>query len=177
MAGQSINLETPLKVYGGDGTVLYEGSAWLGVCQVVKATTAITQADAVALDPATFLLQADNLAATATIVANVLGCRPAITTGSYDRGLVGVALGTAAANALCAVAGEGSIVTVKTASATGTIGRHVLCSSTAGSVTDSATAPTNPVQSPGYTVKPSGTTGGVTDTGTATRLGILVAVH
>ena len=177
MSQQSVNFEIPLKVIGPDGTVLWQGSGILGtvktaICKVV----AITAADAVSLDPGTFILQANNLAATATYGANVITARPCITTGSFDRGILGVAMNSAAIGEQVVIAGRDSLTTVKVAGATGTIGHYALPSATAGSVTSSQIGAVNPAEHVGKVVKPSGATAqpSATDTGVATRMGIIV---
>ncbi len=183
MSTHSINYEVPLKVTGPDGTVLWQGSGAFGIVYTCKAVAAITESNVVVIDPAAAIYQATNLGATATYGANVFAVRPSNTT-SYGAGVIGAALSTVAASTASAptyvaVAGPGSIAMVTTASATGTIGRHLRLSATNGVVTDSITAPTNPEQSPGYTIKPSGTTAqpSATDTGTATRLAAYILPH
>lgn len=177
---QSIALETPLKVIGPDNTVLWQGSGFLGTVLLGVAKVAVTESNVVVVDPTTFIVQGSNLAATATPVANGITLRPSRVTGTsptYETGILGCALNTAAIGSQVSIAGAGSIALVTVASATGTLGHHALLSSTAGTVTSSATAPTAASHSPGYVVKAAGTTGGATDTGSATRMGIYVSPH
>ena len=177
----TVGMQNPLLVVGGDGSALWQGAGFSTGRPVIGVPTnaAIAEGDAVVIDPAGLRIQASNLASTAASVAQVLGVRSAITTGNFDRGFVGVALEAAVlttANAPTSVkiAGIGWIVGVKVASATGTVGHYAVATSTAGTVSSTATLPTVPVGYLGKVVKPSGTTGGVTDTGTATRMGVLV---
>jgi hypothetical protein len=177
---QGSNLEIPLRVIGPDGTTLWQGSGWLGTVLTGKASATITESNSLMTTAASFLMQASNLAGTTTVIANVLSVGQSGTTPS---GLVGAALNsatTAVGNNIVLIAGTGSLALVTTASATGTLGRHLI-GGASGVVTDSATAPTNPAQSLGFTAKPSGTTTGanfgITDTGTATRLGAYITIH
>lgn len=179
MSQSGIGLEIPIRVTGEDGTVVWQGVGLMGRVYLVKNTdsAAIGVGNVVALDPANFIIGASNLAATATPVAQVYAAKRAVSTGSFDRMLIGAAVESIPVGGQGQVAGAGSITVVSVASATGTVGRHLIVGATAGVVTDSATAPTNPAQSPGYTLKPSGTTGGATDTGVATQIGALIQVH
>ena len=177
MSGQSINLEVPVKITGPDGTVLFQGSGWFGRVHVaICKAVAITAGDATSLDPGTFIIQANNLASGATFGANALTARPCITTGNFDRGILGVALNTAAIGDQVVIAGEGSITTVQVAGATGTIGHYALPGATAGRVTSSQVGAVNPTEHLGKVLKPSGTTAqpSATDTGVATRMGVYV---
>lgn len=175
----SISLTQPFLVTGGDGSTLWTGAGFPPGSLCVPTTVAISADDALVVDPAGFKVQASNLAATSAPVQQVLGLRPAITTGNYDRMFVGVALeagaiATAAVPTYARYAGVGWFALVKVASATGTAGHYAVATSTAGTVSSTATLPTVPVGYLGKVVKPSGTSGGVTDTGTATRMGVLV---
>ena len=174
---QSSQFEIPLRVIGPDGSVLWQGSGWLGVVRTaICKAVAITQSDGLAADPGTFIIQADNLAATATPVSNLLTARPMITTGSFDRALLGVALNAAAIGEQVVIASQGSIVTVRVAGATGTLGHLAAPTTTAGLAVSSAAGNTAPSKNLGLVMKPSGAAGGATDTGVATRMGVLVDV-
>lgn len=176
MSQSSVGMELPLKVTGGDGTVLWLGVGMLGVCRAIKnteATSQIGEAMHVILDTANSIFMASNSAATATAVATVMAGKIGSTTPPSS---LGFALGAIDAGATGEVAAAGSICLARTASATGTIGQHIL-GGAAGVVTNSATPPSAAAVSPGYTLKPSGTTGGATDTGTATRILVQVSVH
>lgn len=175
---QSSNLEVPLRVIGPDNTVLWEGSGWLGVVQVGKASVAITTGMSLQLSPATFILQADDLLATAVPVANVLSVNPAPAAGAgVPTGLIGVALAPAAINAIVPIAKAGSIVPALTGAVLQTLGNHCIHAAGGALAASSTVAPINPQQSIGYVTKPRGVVGGATDTGTADRCGVLVVVH
>lgn len=174
MSQQTSNLEIPLRIIGPDNTVLWQGSGWLGVVIVGKAITAVTAAAAVNLVVASFIIQASNLAATATPVANVMAVQNSPVT---PAGLLGVALSAAAVNEQVLIAGPGSIVTVLTSAVTHTVGQHAVAAAAGALGASVITAPINPIQSLGYCTKNRGTVGGATDTGTDTRAGYLVVIH
>lgn len=168
---QSSNLEIPLRVIGPDGTVLWQGSGWLGVVYAaVCKSAAITESNAVMIDPTTTIIQASNLAATTAIVANVLSAKP--TTGAAVQGVLGCALNTAAVGDRVVIAGAGSLCLCTTGTA-GVIGQFAVPAA-AGSTTQSNAGATGPNQNVGRVIKPAGAVGGATDTGTASRLGLLV---
>lgn len=177
---QSLNMEVPLRVTGPDGTVLWQGSGILGVVYgAICRVAAITESNALMLDPATTLLQASNMLATGNPLAgaggalpNVLSAKP--TTGAAVQGVLGCALNSAAIGAQVVVAGPGSIALCTTATA-GTLG-HYAVPAAAGSTTQTAVGVAGPNQNVGRVVKIAGTSGGFTDTGTATRIGIVVSV-
>jgi hypothetical protein len=173
---QSSNLEIPLRVIGPDGTtVVWQGSGIMGIPRVIKNTEAsstITEAMNVILDPAASILPASNLAATATPVAIVLAGK----IGAANGANLGFATANIVAGAQGVLWGIGSICNALVAGATGTLNHHALPGA-AGVVTSSASVGANPVQAAGFVVKPSGTTGGATDTGVATRMGVLVMPH
>jgi hypothetical protein len=56
------------------------------------------------------------------------------------------------------------------------MGHHAL-GAAGGLVTNGTVPPVAPAVAIGFVLKPAGTTGGGTDTGTATRMGILVQTH
>ena len=171
---QSSNLEIPLKVTGPDGTVLWEGSGIMGIPRVIKNTdtSAITEAMNVILDAANSILPASNLAATATPVAIVLAGKQ----GAANGANLGFATARIGVNELGVLWGPGSICNALVAGATGPLNHHAIPGA-AGVVTSAAAVGANPVQAAGYVLKPSGTTGGATDTGVATRMGVLCMPH
>lgn len=173
-----INLRTPIKVIGGNNTVVYQGTSILGFVYKVKAAVAISAAFGVVLDTATSTLNTDTAyTSSATISDLLLAGRPCNTTGGYNTGWLGVALETGAAGDEILVAGPGSI-TYAAATAAGTFGHHVLAhASTDGNVASAAAIGANPIHGLGYVMKPGGTTGGATDTGSATRLCVMVVPH
>lgn len=168
---QGSSLEIPLRVIGPDGTVLWQGSGLLGVVySAVCKAAAITESNALMIDPTTTILQASNLAATAAIVANVLSAKP--TTGAAVQGVLGCALNSAAVGERVIIAGAGSLALCTTGTA-GALGQFAVPAAS-GSTTQSNAGATGPNQNVGRVIKPAGTTGGATDTGTASRLGLLV---
>lgn len=173
-----INLRTPIKVIGGNNTVVYQGTSILGFVYKVKSAVAITAAMGVVLDAATATLNSDtSYTSTAAISDLLLSGRPCNTTGSYNKGWLGVALESGAAGDEILVAGPGSITYAQTDVA-GALGQHVLAHATAdGSVTANAAVGANPINALGYVMKPGGTTGGATDTGSGTRLCVMVLPH
>lgn len=166
---QGSNLEIPLRVIGPDGTTLWQGSGWLGVVYLGTVQTAVTESNAVMLD-STWVIQASNLAASATVVANKLLVKP--TTGAAVQGVLGAALSTVPVNGLVPIAGPGSIALVTTGTA-GTLG-HWVVPAASGSTTQTAAGVTGPNQNVGRQIKLAGATGGSTDTGTASRLGAII---
>ena len=173
---QGIGLEVPLRVIGPNGTVLWQGSGWLGVVYVGKASATITTNSCLQLTAASFIIQADNLAATSNIGANVLSVNLAPTTPPL---LVGVSLKAGIVNEAIAIAGNGSIVPILTSAVTHTVGHHGIAAASGALGASSATAPASPALSIGFAVKNRGTTAqpSATDTGTDTRAGYLVSVH
>ena len=177
MSQQSANMEIPLRVIGPDGTtVLWQGSGWLGVVHVGKAITAVTAAAEVNLVAASLIIQASDLAASATFGANVLAVQNAPVTPPM---LVGVALNAAAAGEMVSIAGNGSIVPVLTSAVTHTVGQHAIAAAVGALAASAATPSVSPAQSLGFCVKNRGVTAqpSATDTGTNTRAGYLVSIH
>lgn len=172
---QGSGFEIPLRIIGPNGTtVLWQGSGWLGTVLVGKAATAVSMAAEVNLVAASFIIQADNLAASTEPRANVLSVQNAPTTPAM---LVGVAMNAAAANESVVIAGTGSIVGVLTSAVTHTVGQHAVAAAAGALAASATTTPVAPANSLGFAVKNRGTTGGATDTGTDTRAGYLVNIH
>lgn len=178
MAQSSINMEIPLKVTGPDGTILWEGSGIFGLVRFVKNTdtSIITEALHIILDTANSVFVASNSLASsvnagaAQVFAGKIGSTtPPSSLGFAIAGIPVGGLGPAFA--------VGSICCAAVAGATGTIGHHCI-GAASGLVTSAGGAlAVSPVVSPGLVLKPSGVAGGVTDTGVATRMGILVQPH
>jgi len=171
----SSNFEYPLKVTAPDGTVLWQGTGIMGIPRVIKNTEAsstITEAMNVILDAANAVLPASNLAATATPVAILLAGK----IGAANGANLGFATAGIPAQAQGVLWGPGSICNALVAGATGTLNHHAIPGAS-GVVTSAAAVGANPVQAAGYVLKPSGTTGGATDTGVATRMGVLCMPH
>lgn len=171
---QSSNLEIPLRVLGPDGTVLWSGTGIMGIPRVIKNTdtAAITEAMNVILDAASAILPASNLASTATPVAIVLAGKIGAASGA-NLGFATTAINPQAQGVLW---GIGSICNALVAGATGTLNHHAIPGAS-GVVTSAAAVGANPAQAAGFVLKPSGATGGATDTGVATRMGVLVMPH
>jgi hypothetical protein len=178
---ESINLRLPLKIIGGDGTVLFSGSGLFGIvytARVVNATVLV--GDGVAIDPTTFIIVGGSFVAavdTGAPAENVYTCRKMITTGNFDRGIMGVAITSAPVGSEIAIAGIGSIALVNVAASTGTLGQFANPTTTAGLAVSSTTALTAPQEYLGKFWKPSGSatpTGGATDTGSASKAAVLV---
>ena len=171
---QSSNFEIPLRVFGPDGSVLWQGTGIMGIPRVIKNTdtATITEAMNVILDAANSILPASNLAATATPVALVLAGK----IGAANGANLGFATAPILASTQGVLWGPGSICNALVAGATGTLNHHAIPGAS-GVVTSAAAVGANPVQAAGYVLKPSGTTGGATDTGMATRMGVLAMPH
>ena len=189
MANESgIGLEYPIRVMGGDGTVLWQGCGFPS--DIVRAqnyaTTAISPGHALVYFGQ--LLMVPNAAATATRIQQVLKVRLSNTTGSYDRGWAGVALTNAQA---CAAAGDttgglvviaqGGVVPVRSL-ASGSLtanlaGEYVISSTTDGTVNATSSLPTVPIGYLGKVVTGgiAGTTGGTTDSGSGSILIVAVS--
>lgn len=178
MSQQSSNLEIPLRVIGPDGTtILWQGLGTLGAIVVGKASAAVAKADSLMFTLASFIFQADNLAANATFGANVMSVGQS---GVTPTGLIGVALNSAATGEQVLIAGGGSVQVVKTVTATAqTVGHHVVGAASGAIGASVATQPVTPIQSLGFVLKTRGTTAqpSATDTGSDVRTGILVVVH
>lgn len=179
---ESINLRLPLRVIGSDGTVIYTGTGVFGTVYTVKVTTAtVLIGDGIVLDPAASVIFGGSFVAavdTGVPAENIYAARQCNTAGSLDRAWLGIAISGGPVGSEIAVAGPGSLALANVASATGTIGHHANSAGTAGLlVSAGGAAPTNPAYSLGFVFKPSGTTGGVTNTGSATKLGIMVQPH
>lgn len=176
---ESINLKLPIRVIGADGTVLWVGSGLFGIIYTVRVTTAAAAiGDGFVLDPAASLIFGGSFVAavdTGAPAENIYAGRKCNTAGSLDRAWFGVALTSAPVGAEIVVAGPGSIALANVAGATGTIGHHANSAGTAGLVISNAAAATAPANSCGLVLKPAGNTGGFTDTGSTTKLGIMVA--
>ncbi len=171
---QSSGLEIPLRVTGADGSTLWQGTGIMGIPRIIKNTdsSVITEAMNVILDAANSVLPASNLAATATPVALVLAGKIGAASGAN----LGFATTAIAVNAQGVLWGVGSICNALVAGATGTLNHHAIPGAS-GVVTSAAAVGAFPVQAAGFVLKPSGTAGGATDTGVATRMGVLVMPH
>lgn len=173
--GPAMGMEVPIKITGGDGTSLYDGVGFPGILISAKVThaTTVTGGMGIVVHPTGLAVLGDNFTTTADPV-QVLGVAAANTTGSLNIGYLGVVKSARAATGEQVVLfGIGSICGVVVASG-GTIGHVCTATSTAGRMQSIASTAAAGGSFLGNVLKPAGTTGGVTDTGSATRMGILV---
>lgn len=170
-----IQLEYPILVTGGDGTTLWYGcgsnvNVQRGVS--TEATATVSPGQALSWDPSGLRMQPWDRSATSTPLKQVAAVKLSTTTGNLDS-FAGVALTVAAANiavptdgTMLTFAGHGSVVPVKS-TAVGTIRFNCAASATAGSITPTSAVPSAPGSHLGRVVKIGGTTGGTTDSGSA----------
>lgn len=173
-----INLRTPIKVIGGNNTVVYQGTSIIGFLYKVKLAATVTAAMGVVMDGATTTLNTETAYTSSAAISDLLLTgRPCNTSTSYNKGWIGIALESGVASDEILVAGTGSISYALT-DAAGVVGQHAIAHATAdGTITSSATVAAAPVNALGYIVKAAGTTGGATDTGSATRVAVMVIPH
>jgi len=177
---ESVNLRVPLKIIGGDGTkIAFQGAGLFGIVYIVKLTSALVAGDGVVHDTAASVLSGGSFVAAADT-----GFMPEqIYSGKIGPTAKllpwwGVAASDGAVGQEIPVLGVGSIAFGNVAAGANTPGHNVNQSgATAGKFVTAATAETNPSTSLGYVVKTSGTTGGVTDTGSSTKVGLIVQPH
>jgi len=175
-----VGFETSFKVTGPDGTVLWTGAGKMGVLLDVfnGDATAIGIGEAVVFDVTASRIPRWDVAASGTAIPEVLSGKRVFNTGALNKGYLGVAAGPIAVGATGPVLGAGSICCVKSLTAASltnnVLGAYVIDSTTQGAVNASNTLPTVPIGYLGKVLKLAGATGGATDSGSLTQLGILV---
>jgi len=170
----------PLKIIGGNGTkIAFQGAGLFGIVYIVKLTSAVVAGDGVVHDNAASVISGGSFVAAADV-----GFLPeqvyAGKIGPTAKALPwwGIAGSDGAVGQEIPVLGLGSIGFGNVAAGANTLGHNVNQSgATAGKFVTANTGETNPNTSLGYVIKSSGTTGGVTDTGSATKVGVLVQPH
>ena len=169
-----LGLQYPLLITGGDGSTLWAGIGIVSdVCRVTNTdTVAISPGQAVMWDQSATIVQAPDQAASVAPVKQVAAGKLAITTATAI--FAGVALTKAAVGEIVVLAAGGSVVPVKS-TATGTATYNCIASTTAGSVLPQLALATAPGSTLGHVVKIAGTTGGTTDSGSASY--VVVAVN
>ena len=170
-----IQLEYPILITGGDGSTLWFGcgsniNLQRGVS--TEATATVAPGQALAWDASGLRVQPWDRSASSGPLQQIIAVKLATTTGNLDS-FAGVALTTAPANVavpttgtMVTFAGPGSVVPVKSTAA-GTVRFNCAPSATAGSITPTSAVPTAPGSHLGRVVKIGGTTGGTTDSGSA----------
>ena len=162
-----IGLEYPVRVMGGDGTILWAGCGFPAtVANAIsgESSATISPGQAVAFDASGLIVQPWDQATTVAPKKQVLSVKLATTTGNLDS-FVGVALTKAVAGAPVIVCKRGVVPVLS--SAVGTIRQNCVASATAGTVTPQNNAGTAPGGTLGHVVKIGGTTGGATDSGSS----------
>jgi len=172
---ENIQLEYPINVTGGDGTLLWTGVGVVGtILRGVNSDTAnaVAAGQALAWDASGLRIQPWDRTLASGPLQQVPAVKLATTTGNLDT-FAGVALtpavvapATGTKWAQVFIAGAGSVVPVKSTAA-GTVRWNCAPSATAGSITPTSAVPGAPGSHLGRVVKIAGAVGGTTDSGSA----------
>lgn len=168
-----LNLEYPISIVAADGTTQWQGFGYVHstIEHAVngEASAAIAAGQAVAWDTGgSMRVHTPDRTLASGPLKQVMKVKLSTSTGDIDQ-FAGVALRPAIVGERVLIAAAGSVVPVKTTAA-GTVRQNCIRSATAGSITPQDALDTAPRGNLGKVVKIAGSTGGDTDSGSASYL-------